>query len=70
MNVEYQDGRQELFRNQTPEDVAAMTKRLVDPNGDVRYVEAWREDKDASGPYPNNRAGRRKWQAELRHKKK
>ena len=66
MNVEYRDGLSERLNGQTPEQVAAMLRRMTDPFGDVQAIESWRENKDESGPYPNNRAGRRKWAAERR----
>ena len=62
MNTEYRDGSNELLRGLSDERLAQEMKgRLNDPN--VESVQAWREDKDQAGPYPNNRAGRRKWAA-------
>jgi len=65
MNVKYNDGREaELLRNLNGDEAAdLLRKRLNDPG--VESVNVFRDD-SPSGPYPNNRQGRRRWQRELR----
>lgn len=76
MQQTWHDGRTLDFTGLTPEGLADELRSAADNADKIAHLEVWSEfsaaakGKADSGPYPNNRHGRRKWAKELRSAKK
>ena len=70
MQITYSDGKRERHEDMTVEEFADALHRIANLADEVVSVQAVREvGYKSSGPYPNNRQGRRRWERELRAKK-
>lgn len=66
MQITYADGKRETHDDLTPEQLAEHFHRLAGLTDEIVQLHLTRETNDkSSGPYPNNRQGRRRWAREL-----